>query len=108
MIDVLYLPADDFLLSANHGMCGFAVTITWADRDGRAWPQLSGMLRELAHTCRALGGRVHLGKNVEAYTEDLVEMYRPAFERFLRLKQRYDPKGLLRNEFFDRVFGQKA
>src|SRR5262249_14517966 len=37
MIDVLYLPSDDFLLSANRGMCGFAVTLTWADRDARSW-----------------------------------------------------------------------
>jgi decaprenylphospho-beta-D-ribofuranose 2-oxidase len=105
MIDVLYLPADDFLLSANRAMCGYAVTLSWADQNGKSWEKLSVLLRELSGRCRELGGRVHLVKNVEATPADLAAMYGPAFERFLALKRRYDPRGILRNEFFDRVFG---
>jgi decaprenylphospho-beta-D-ribofuranose 2-oxidase len=105
MIDVLYLPADEFLLSANRAMPGYAVTISWADRNGRSWDTLSDKLRLLARRCRELGGRVHLVKNVVAAHEDLAAMYGPAFERFLTLKRRYDPRGILRNDFFDRVFG---
>jgi decaprenylphospho-beta-D-ribofuranose 2-oxidase len=105
MIDVLYLPADDFLLSANRAMCGFAVTLAWADRDGRSWKELSARLRALSSRCRGLGGRVHLVKNVEVDPGDLAAMYRPALVRFLSLKKRYDPRGILRNDFFGRVFG---
>jgi len=108
MIDVIYLPADPFLLSANRAMCGFAITLAWADRNGRSWNELSARLRDLSRRCRQLGGRIHIVKNVEAYPDDLAEMYRPAFDRFLALKKRYDPRGTLRNEFFDRIFGAKA
>lgn len=105
IFDVLYLPSDDVLLSANRGMCGYAVTLTYADRDGRVWARLSTQLRELSRLVVKLGGRVHLVKNVEADARDLYSMYGAAFDRFLQLKGRYDPEGILRNDFFDRVFG---
>lgn len=104
LFDVLYLPADEFLLSANHHLDGFAITVTWADRDGRSWDRLSVWLRELSSKCRRLGGRVHLVKNVEADAGELQKMYGPAFARFLELKKRHDPRGILKNAFFDRIF----
>jgi decaprenylphospho-beta-D-ribofuranose 2-oxidase len=106
LIDVLYLPADDFLLSANRGLDGYAVTITFAERDGVGWDTLKEKLRALSEVCLALGGRVHLVKNVEADSRVLHEMYGDAFAGFLALKAKYDPRGMLENEFFDRVFGE--
>jgi decaprenylphospho-beta-D-ribofuranose 2-oxidase len=108
LIDVIYLPADSFALSANRAMCGFAVTLAWTDRDGRSWGRLSTRLRELSGLCRQLGGRVHLVKSVEAHPDDLAAMYRPVLGRFLALKKRCDPRGILRNEFFDRVVGAET
>jgi hypothetical protein len=32
-------------------------------------------------------------------------MYGPAMNEFLVLKKRLDPEGILRNAFFDRLFG---
>jgi FAD/FMN-containing dehydrogenase len=104
-LDVMYLPADEFLLSASRRLDGFAITVTWADRDGRLWERLSRWMRRLSSVCMRLGGRVHLVKNVEADTGDLRKMYGDAFDRFLALKRRYDPDGVLRNAFFDRIFG---
>jgi hypothetical protein len=106
LIDLLYLPADDFLLSANRGMDGYAVTITFAERDGVGWDTLKERLRALSEICNAMGGRVHMVKNVEAEGKVLREMYGDAFTKFLALKAKYDPRGLLENDFFDRVFGE--
>jgi FAD/FMN-containing dehydrogenase len=79
--------------------------VTWADRNGRSWDRLSTWLRQLSSQGRRLGGRVHLVKNVEADAADLQQMYGPAFARFLELKKRHDPRGILKNAFFDRIFG---
>ena len=104
LVDVLYLPADGFLLSATSGMSGYAVTLTFTERDADGWDTLRERLRALSRECHALGGRVHLIKNVEVEPELLREMYGSAFDEFLALKRRYDPRGLLENEFFDRIF----
>jgi FAD/FMN-containing dehydrogenase len=106
LIDVLYLPADGFLLSATNGMSGYAVTLTFAEQDGNGWDTLQERLMALSRECRALGGRVHLIKNVEVEPEVLRAMYGGAFDAFLALKRRYDPRGLLENELFDRIFGE--
>jgi decaprenylphospho-beta-D-ribofuranose 2-oxidase len=108
LIDVLYLPADDFLLSANRGLDGYAVTLTFAERDGVGWDTLRQRLRALSEVCLELGGRVHLVKNVEASREVLRRMYGDAFPTFRSLKARYDPRGMLENEFYDRVLGEDA
>lgn len=104
LIDVLYLPADEFLLSACRGQDGYAVTLSFTERDGRNWETLRARLRELSKRCLELGGRVHMVKNVEADASVLWKMYGDAFERFLWLKKKWDPKGLIGNEFFDRIF----
>jgi FAD/FMN-containing dehydrogenase len=104
-LDLLFLREDDFLLSASRGLRGFAITVTWTAKNADIWPRVKERLHALSRACRELGGRVHMVKNVEANREDLHAMYGDAFDRFLALKKRYDPRGLLRNEFFDRVFG---
>ena len=81
---------------------------TWTGRDADIWPDLKERLRALSRLCRRLGGRVHMTKHVETDREDLHAMYGDAFDRFLALKRRYDPRGLLENEFFDRIFGPSS
>jgi hypothetical protein len=108
LIDVLYLPADDFLLSATRAMNGYAVTLTFTERNAEGWDTLQARLRALSRECHALGGRVHLIKNVEVDPGLLREMYGDAFDEFLALKKQYDPRGLLENEFFERLFGKSS
>jgi hypothetical protein len=43
-------------------------------------------------------------KGVYADRDDLRAMYGDAAGEFLKLKRRYDPKFILRNEFFDGIF----
>jgi FAD/FMN-containing dehydrogenase len=108
VVDVLHLPKDDHVLSSSRNMEGFAVTLAFADRDGEQWSELSGRLRSFSARCRELGGRVHLVKNVEADQGDLKAMYGSALDDFRALKRRYDPKGILKNAFFEKIFGLDA
>ena len=62
-------------------------------------------LEAASAVCAELGGRVHLVKNVCASPEQLHGMYTQAMDAFLDLKKRLDPDGILRNNFFERVFG---
>ncbi len=104
-IDFLWIPADDFLLSANRGLPGYVVTLSFADTDrSELTPEVDELLRALSHDCRTLGGRVHLVKNVVADDADLRAMHGDAARELRARKQRFDPKGVLRNEFFCRVF----
>ena len=107
LIDVLYLPADDFLLSANRGMDGYAVTITFAERNGVGWDTLKERLRALSEIVqRASAGACTWSRTSRPSGKVLREMYGDAFTKFLALKAKYDPRGMLENDFFDRVFGE--
>ena len=104
-VDFLYIPADDFLMSASHGLTSFVITVSFAELNRKAFSRrLVDMLRALSNDCRTLGGRVHLVKGVYADRDDLRAMYGDAAGEFLKLKRRYDPKFILRNEFFDGIF----
>jgi FAD/FMN-containing dehydrogenase len=103
-IDFLYLPADDFLLSAGRSLPNFLVTVSYAGINQEQLPTtLREILSSLAHDCRTLGGRVHLTKNVVCDRADLHVMHGDAAAEFRALKRELDFKNLLRNEFFDRV-----
>lgn len=104
-IDLLYVPADRFLMSASRHLEAYLVNISLAEKNRDDYTENARhMLCSLARDCRALGGRVHLVKSVVADAEELRAMYGEAAAELKRLKQKYDPQGLLRNKFFQRVF----
>jgi decaprenylphospho-beta-D-ribofuranose 2-oxidase len=105
LFDILYVQDDDFLMSSNNGLAGFAVSIAFQHLTLRKMSVLDAHLRDLSDVCRQLGGRVYLVKNVHASHTQLAGMYGEHMVRFRALKAQLDPDGLLRNEFFDRVFG---
>lgn len=112
VVDVLFLRADDFLLSANRARSGFAVTLTLASLDAFELDSdyrctVAPRLSELSTICQQLGGRVHLVKNVCADPLVLRKMYGEAGETLRALKKRLDPKGTLKNAFFERLFEGK-
>lgn len=106
-IDFLYVPGDEFLMSASRGLTSFVVTISFAElnRQTSFSRGVVDLFRALSTDCRRLGGRVHLVKGVYADRDDLRAMYGDAAGEFRKLKQLYDPKNVLRNEFFEQVFG---
>ncbi|WP_437587542.1 FAD-binding oxidoreductase [Sorangium sp. So ce1000] len=104
LLDVLHIQGDQFLLSANHGTDGFAVTLAFEASDEESVHRVRLRLSELSARALELGGRVYLVKNVHATAEHLQAMYAHALPEFVRLKRLVDPDGLLRNEFLERVF----
>ena len=105
--DVLFLPRDlPFLLSASAELPGFAVSYAFeTSRRGRlerveaAFSELADVLWERFH------GRVYLVKNVFVKKSTLAKMYGDHAVEFVRLKRELDPRGLLRNDFLERTFG---
>jgi hypothetical protein len=105
-IDFLFVPGDDFLMSASNNFPSFVVTIAFSDTDQSMLPSRThDLLCAASRDCRTLGGRVHLVKNVVADPSDLRAMHGDAARVLCDLKKKYDPDGVLKNEFFDRVFG---
>jgi decaprenylphospho-beta-D-ribofuranose 2-oxidase len=104
-IDFLYIPGDRFLMSASRDLPGFVATVAFANVNcEKLDSEICDLLCELSRDCRVLGGRVHLVKNVVADPSDLRAMHGDAAAELRELKFQVEPKGILRNEFFDRVF----
>jgi len=104
-IDFLYVPPDDFLMSASRNFPSFVVTVSFGDMNqSELPPQMHQLFCKLSHDCLTLGGRVHLVKNVIAERSDLRAMHGDAAAEFRTLKQRHDVKQLFHNEFFTRIF----
>jgi decaprenylphospho-beta-D-ribofuranose 2-oxidase len=66
--------------------------------------EICNQLENISSECQNLGGRVHLIKNVYSSCTLLRQMYSPQMATFLKLKKKYDPNEILRNDFFNRVF----
>jgi decaprenylphospho-beta-D-ribofuranose 2-oxidase len=105
ILDSLYQPADDFLLSSSNGLPSFLTTYSFGGVSARKLARLSPCLLALNDACIAAGGRLHLVKNVIATPAQLETMYRHALPDLARLKARFDPEGVLVNDFFTRAFG---
>jgi decaprenylphospho-beta-D-ribofuranose 2-oxidase len=63
-------------------------------------------LEQLSRLCLEMGGRVHLTKNVMARPEDIRLMYGEVVGPFFAVKRKYDPQGILRNDFIEKLFGE--
>ena len=93
---------DPFLLS--YQVDGFSLELVYPRRAGWA-PALEPTLRHMIDTVIEAGGRFYLAKD-ELLTQ---AQYRQsvgaeAVDRFLELKRRFDPDGLLQSDLFQRVF----
>ena len=106
--DMLYVKADECLMSANYHLDGFAVTFTFepVDSDSTPPPDLCALLRALSVDCLNVGGRIHLPKNSHVDRTTFRAMFgdQMQIQRFEAIKAQYDPKGLLQNPFSDKFF----
>ena len=104
-IDILFVRSDDCLMSATYKKSGFALTLAFENYNTRCPPaKLEALLHELSALCRDIKGRLHLVKNLRADKCVVRKMFHGSIEKFEEIKCRLDPKGILRNAFFDRVF----
>jgi decaprenylphospho-beta-D-ribofuranose 2-oxidase len=108
--DCLFLPRDlPFLLSASADLPGFAVSYAFETSNRKRLERAQDAFRELADVLwEKFGGRVYLVKNVFARSETVRKMYGEHAVEFFRLKAELDPRGLLRDEFMERTFGDLA
>jgi decaprenylphospho-beta-D-ribofuranose 2-oxidase len=105
--DVLYLPQDlEFRLSPDPDSPAFAVSYAFETSNKDTLARARQALSDLADAlCDDFGGRVSLVKDVCASQATLVRMYGNDAVDFCKLKQEFDPDGILRNEFLERTFG---
>jgi FAD/FMN-containing dehydrogenase len=109
MFDAMFVPEDEgFLLSPGHRLSGFALSFAFDTSNAATRARAREFLIWATKRCRAVGGRLRLGKNVCADADDIAAMYGEQLDAFLALKQRLDPHGLIHNEFFERVLGGGA
>ncbi|MCA9622192.1 MAG: FAD-binding oxidoreductase [Myxococcales bacterium] len=107
LFEFLFMPRDHILMSASYDTPGFAITLAFQDVQSEArQKQVIAAMKELTHVLASppYEGRLHFTKNVYADDEDLRTMFRDQAARFLELKRRYDPQGVLHNPFFERIF----
>ncbi len=104
LLDTLYRPADDFLLSSARGLPGFSVSFMFGGVTAASYPRHEQCLLALNDACIAAGGRLHLVKNVYGTRTQLRAMYGDVEEEVHRVRSRVDPRGVLTNDFFTRVF----
>ena len=98
LFDVLYLPPD-----AGRDPGGVAVTVAFVTTERARVDALAAILIELSAACRSAGGHVHLVKDVHARPADLAAMHARRLDQLFAVRTRLDPRGVMRNDFFDRV-----
>lgn len=104
---------DEILLSPNNvsftseGLSGdFVISIAFEDLSTEGLLRLREKgLGPLNDLCVALGGRISLVKGVYVTPGQIEAMYGAKLGEFMNLKQELDPGGVLRNDFFNKVFG---
>lgn len=104
MFDLLYVAGDaaprPSLIPDDSGL---VVTVALDASSATRLLRVRRYLQDLTHEVGLAGGRIDLGKMVEARDSDLRAMYGPAFDRFVALKRAYDPNDTLRNSFSERI-----
>jgi hypothetical protein len=103
LFDVLYVAGEPGRYAG-----GFAVTAAFVTADRARVDVIGRCLVGLSGLCLRLSGHVHLVKNVHARPEDLAAMHAPRLAQHFAVRRRLDPRGVMRNDFFDRVFAPSA
>lgn len=102
--DMLYVKADECLMSGNYHLDGFAVSFGFEPIKTQPPPRILELLDDLTEDCLAFGGRLHLVKNAYAQPTKLRRMFSPQIEKFEEIKRKHDPSLILQNTFSDRLF----
>lgn len=94
---------DNFLLS--HALDGFSLALDFKVTE-RNRAKLSEMLQEFDQLVLDAGGRFYFAKNSETTPETTrAFLGEETVEKFMQMKQRTDPDGLLESDLYRRIFG---
>lgn len=102
--DMLYVKADECVMSATYKMDGFAVSFGFEPIDAHPPCRIVDLLEDLTQDCIDAGGRLHLVKNAYAQKAKLQQMFAPQIQKFEEIKRKYDPSLILQNTFSDKLF----
>ncbi len=104
--DMLFVAADNCLMSAHYKLDGFAVTLAFEPiaPQGCAPANIPALLKDLSVDCLNAGGRIHLTKNANIDQQVFRNMFSPQITTFENIKRQYDPDKLLQNPFSDAFF----
>ncbi len=102
--DMLYVKADECLMSATYKMDGFAVSFGFEPTDNHTARRIQELLDELTQDCIDVGGRLHLVKDAYAHKTKLQRMFSPQIQTFEEIKRKNDPSLILQNTFSDKLF----
>jgi D-arabinono-1,4-lactone oxidase/FAD binding domain len=102
LIEVRFTPPNDRTLIG----AGRDRRSTWIDlvlNDSHGFEEYYAAAEKLM---KEVGARPHLGKWCQSYTKsDMVKVHTTNFDKFLDIRQQYDPKGKFANKFTRRLFG---
>jgi FAD/FMN-containing dehydrogenase len=97
---------DPFLLT--HAVDGYSLAMDYrvtARRREALW----SLAHEMDEVVHAAGGRFYFAKDATLRAESLARIWpRETIERFLAIKKRCDPDGLLQSDLFRRIFGKET
>jgi decaprenylphospho-beta-D-ribofuranose 2-oxidase len=105
LLEALYVPADDWLLSPSFGLASICVSFAFEGMMLGSLKRLRRCVYHLNEACIAAGGRINLIKSVYATSDQLRRMYGHVATDLADLKARIDPEGLFCSSFFARAFG---
>ncbi|MCF8258887.1 MAG: FAD-binding protein [Flavobacteriales bacterium] len=98
--EIRFVKGDDYALSPCHGRD--SVYVGAYNADDRGWNELLSDFGKLAMDHR---GRPHWGKEFNVGIDYLRSVY-PQWERFVALRNAYDPERRLSNAMMERLFGR--
>lgn len=107
LFDILFVSGDQGSPSPRRHGAAYAVSVAFEDLNRSATGRLrETCLPDINELCLDCDGRVSLVKNAYVTREQFKRMYGTRMTEFCKLKRLYDPNGQLRNDFFDRLFGE--
>jgi hypothetical protein len=103
LIEVRFTPSDHELGMIGPGRDRRSAWIDLICNDSHRFQEYYSITEEMV---REMGARPHLGKFCETLDkDDLARIYGTHFERFLQLRDEYDPNRKFINPFTRRLFG---
>jgi xylitol oxidase len=98
--EIRSVAADNLWLSPQYAQATLAIHFTWVPDERR----VQRVLVDLEQRLEPFDARPHWGKLFAMRAPDIARLY-PRASDFLRLRDSMDPRGALRNAWFDRHFG---
>lgn len=96
-VEVRFVAEDDILLSPAHGRAVCYIGASTLVNSTEVFERFEPLMKRL-------GGAPHWGKNATVTQQEVAAMYPATYERFRRVRDRYDPKRVFTNTLLSELF----